>query len=106
MQVGELEQSLADGKHVIRLCEAHPDKNYYCSKTYQEMAWMMSTWPDERYRDGKRAIELAKAACEAEEMEGLEIPRHSGRRLRRRTGDFARVPSIEEQEAIRNCRRT
>jgi tetratricopeptide (TPR) repeat protein len=32
--------------------------------TYQSIAWLLATWPEEKVRDGKRAIYLATKACE------------------------------------------
>lgn len=38
--------------------------------TYTSLAWLLATFPDEKFRDGKRAVQLATAACELINWEG------------------------------------
>jgi tetratricopeptide (TPR) repeat protein len=55
----QYEKALADYKEVIRL-----DPKY--SQGYNGVAWLLATAPDEKLRDGKQAVELAKKAIELE----------------------------------------
>jgi tetratricopeptide (TPR) repeat protein len=55
--LGEYDKALADYKRVFELRkDESADCNCY--------AWFLATCPDAHYRDGQRAIELAKKACE------------------------------------------
>ena len=38
------------------------DPNF--SRAYNNLAWLLATCPDAKFRDGKRAVELATKACE------------------------------------------
>ncbi len=52
---GQVERAIADYDRAIRL---KPEGDY----AYQSLAWLLATVPDERYRDGARAVRLAKRA--------------------------------------------
>jgi len=54
---GDYERALADDRQAIRL---DPNDVY----SYNVLASLLATCPDENYRNGKRAIELATKACE------------------------------------------
>jgi tetratricopeptide (TPR) repeat protein len=56
-QQGKYDKARADLNEAVRL----DSKDFGSSCT---LAWLFATCPDERYRDGKRAIELATNACE------------------------------------------
>jgi hypothetical protein len=57
MDLREFDRALADFTEYAR---CHPD-----SKTALEcLAWFFATTPDAKYRDGKRAVDLATRACE------------------------------------------
>lgn len=53
----EYDRALADYSQALRL---DPDDVYALNST----AWLRATCPDAKYRDGKRAVELATKACE------------------------------------------
>jgi tetratricopeptide (TPR) repeat protein len=53
----EYDKAIADFTEAIRL-----DPKY--ALAFSNRAWMWATCPDERYRDGKRAVESALRACE------------------------------------------
>jgi tetratricopeptide (TPR) repeat protein len=53
----ELDKALVDFNEAIRI---DPDDPY----PYDARAWIWATCPDEKYRDGKRAVESATKACE------------------------------------------
>jgi len=50
-------KAIADFDEVIRLAPNDPHG-------YNAKAWLLATCPDEKARDGKRAVELARKACE------------------------------------------
>jgi serine/threonine protein kinase len=54
---GDLDRALADFGEAIRL-----DPKY--ANAYNMLAWLLASCPDAKYRDGKRAVELATKACE------------------------------------------
>ena len=56
-QQGKYDKACADLNEAIRI---DPKDFGSCC----ELAWLLATCPDEKYRDGKRAIELATSACE------------------------------------------
>ena len=57
---GEYDKALADYDEAIRL-----DPEY--AWAYNNRAWLWATCPDDRYRDGKRAVESATRACKLTE---------------------------------------
>jgi tetratricopeptide (TPR) repeat protein len=56
----------ADWEEALKL---NPDD----SATYNSMAWLLSTNPEPKIRDGKRAVELAQKACKLNGWEDGEI---------------------------------
>jgi tetratricopeptide (TPR) repeat protein len=50
-------QAIADYAEAMRLDPKNPG-------AFNNLAWMFATCPDARFRDGKRAVELARTACE------------------------------------------
>ena len=56
----EIEKALNDFNEAIRI-----DPRY--AHAYNSRAWLWATCPDNRYRDGRRAIESASKACELSE---------------------------------------
>ena len=54
---GEYDQAIADCDQAIRL-----DPKF--AEAYNNRAWLWATCPDEKYRDGKKALESATRACE------------------------------------------
>jgi tetratricopeptide (TPR) repeat protein len=54
---GNYDKARADWNEAIRLDPK--DLNSHCA-----LAWLLATCPDEKFRDGKRAVELATTACE------------------------------------------
>jgi tetratricopeptide (TPR) repeat protein len=53
----EYDKAIRDYDEVIRLDPKDPDP-------LNEKAWLLATCPNEKYRDGKKAVELGKRACE------------------------------------------
>jgi tetratricopeptide (TPR) repeat protein len=55
---GALPEAFAD---LTAAYQAAPDNPYVCN----QLAWMLATCSDDRFRDGPRAVALARQACEA-----------------------------------------
>ena len=69
------DQALADCDEAIRL---DPKE----SLGYDGRAWIWATCSDERYRDGRRAVESATRGCELTDWKRAAQSRHAGRGLR------------------------
>jgi tetratricopeptide (TPR) repeat protein len=54
---GQYEQAIADFEKAVRLDPRN-------AAAHNNLAWLRATCPDEKYRDGKAAVEAAKQACE------------------------------------------
>jgi tetratricopeptide (TPR) repeat protein len=57
---GDYDRAIADYTKAIEL-----NSRYVAA--YYDLAWLLATCPEGRYRDGKRAVELAEKALELEE---------------------------------------
>ena len=57
---GQMEKALADFAGAIELNSDFP-------QAYNDYAWLLATWPDEKFRNGKKALELACRACDLTE---------------------------------------
>jgi tetratricopeptide (TPR) repeat protein len=93
-QLGRFDKAIADLKEAIRLDAKQ--LNAHCS-----LAWILATCPDARHRDGKRAVELATAACEMSDWKTM----HGVGALAAayaETGDFENAVKWEE-EHLRLC---
>jgi Tfp pilus assembly protein PilF len=53
----EYAKAIPDYNEAIRLAPEDPD-------SYTNLAWLLATCPDDKLRDGKRAVELATRACD------------------------------------------
>ena len=83
----DYEKAIADYSEAIRL----DPKDAY---SYNNRAWHWATCPDEKYRDGKRAVESATKACELSEWKtansiGTLAAAHA------EAGDFARAVEFQ-----------
>ena len=56
----EYDKAVADYRDVIRLDPKDPD-------AYDSLAWLLATCPDDKVRDGPKAVEYAGTACELTE---------------------------------------
>ncbi len=62
----EYEKAIADYSEAIRLDPKH-------AGAHNGLAWILATCTDARYRDGGRAVELAKKACELSEWSDANV---------------------------------
>ena len=67
--IGDLDHFLADYSEVARLCDVGTANHEDYRSAFKSLAWFRATWPDDRYRDGKQAVEYATKACEASAKE-------------------------------------
>ena len=58
--MGKSDQAIASFAAVV---QNHPD----FAQGYNDYAWLLATGTDDKFRDGKKAIELATKACELTE---------------------------------------
>ncbi|MCE9544769.1 MAG: tetratricopeptide repeat protein [Planctomycetia bacterium] len=65
--------SLGQQKEAIADYESALKQNPKDSGVLNNLAWVLATSPDEKLRDGKRSIELAKQACEATDYKAAHI---------------------------------
>lgn len=68
----------------------HPDS----SRALNQLAWQLATDPDPAWRDGARAVELAKRAVELEPLPSYQDTLAAARA---ETGDFAEAVRIQRQ---------
>ncbi|MDT7543350.1 MAG: hypothetical protein QOE33_3254 [Acidobacteriota bacterium] len=54
---GDIDGAIADLNKAISLDAGYPD-------SYNNLAWILATSPKKEVRDGQRAVELARKACE------------------------------------------
>jgi Flp pilus assembly protein TadD len=59
-KIGEFQRVVEDHQRALKLSPKHP-------MTLNDMAWFRATCMDGTFRDGKKAVEYAKAACELTE---------------------------------------
>ncbi len=66
LAIGKLSEAISDYESALKLDEKD-------SGVLNNLAWLLSTAPDDKLRDGKRAIELAKEACRVTEFKQAHI---------------------------------
>jgi tetratricopeptide (TPR) repeat protein len=66
LSVGKQAEALADYERALKVRPKEPG-------LLNNLAWVLATSPDEKLRDGKRAIELAKLGCEVTEYKEAHI---------------------------------
>ncbi|MBN2296725.1 MAG: tetratricopeptide repeat protein [Pirellulales bacterium] len=66
LSLGDHAKSIADYEKALKLVPEH-------SGMLNNFAWVLATSPEDKLRDGKRAIELAKKACELTEYKQAHI---------------------------------
>jgi len=57
IKIGKFQRVLKEHEHALKLSPKNP-------MTLNGMAWFRATCADKKFRDGKKAVEYAKAACE------------------------------------------
>jgi tetratricopeptide (TPR) repeat protein len=66
LSIGKQEQAIADYEQALNMRPKEPG-------LLNNLAWVLATSPDDKLRDGKRAIELAKLGCEVTEYKEAHI---------------------------------
>ena len=66
LSIGKQKEAIEDYEKAI---EVHQEND----GLYNNLAWVLATSPDDNLRDGKRAIEFAKKACELTEYKAAHI---------------------------------
>jgi len=66
LAIGEHAKAIADYETILKLDPEH-------SGALNNLAWVLATSPKDEVRDGKRAIELGKKACEVTEYKAAHI---------------------------------
>jgi tetratricopeptide (TPR) repeat protein len=66
LSLGKQAEAIADYERALK----HDPKN---SGVLNNLAWVLATSPEEKLRDGKRAIELAQTACEVTQFKQAHI---------------------------------
>jgi Flp pilus assembly protein TadD len=66
LRVGKQAEAIADYESALKL---QPDR----STILNNLAWVLATSPDDKLRDGKRALELATKACEVTDYKQAHI---------------------------------
>lgn len=85
----EYGSAIEDYDHAIRV-----DPRY--GWTYNNLAWILATCPDEQFRDGRRSVELATKACE---LSGWKGPNQLGTLAasHAEVGDFAKAMEMQKK---------
>ncbi|MEX2138630.1 MAG: tetratricopeptide repeat protein [Pirellulales bacterium] len=66
LSIGKQAEAIADYEQALKVRPKEPG-------LLNNLAWVLATSPDEKIRDGQRAIELAKQGCEATEYKEAHI---------------------------------
>jgi tetratricopeptide (TPR) repeat protein len=81
LNLGKHQEAIADYEALLKLQPKDPG-------TLNNLAWVLATSPEEKLRDGKRAVTLATAACELTDYKAAHILSTLGAAYAE-TGDFA-----------------
>ena len=74
---GDYQQGISDLEEAIRL-----DPKW--TLAHRNLGWFLATCPEEQVRDGKKAVEHARRACELSEWKDWNVDPQSRRRLCRK----------------------
>ena len=93
---GDFDHAISDFKEAIRLDAG-------CVEGYNALGWLMATCPDEKYRDGKQAVEYAKKACDLTTGNERYILLDTLAAAYAEAGDFAHAVEMAEM-AVKSAR--
>src|SRR5262249_56003063 len=62
ISLGRSEEAADAFRKVVRQSRAVLERNHEHFSTLNNLAWLLATCPDERFRNGREAVELAKKA--------------------------------------------
>ncbi len=89
VQLGEYAEALQDYYQAVTLAPGSP-------QAFNDAAWLMATCPDEQFRNGERAIEYARYACEVTKHQNGEFVDTLAAALAER-GEFEEAAKTQEQ---------
>ncbi len=67
---GQYDKAISDYSKIIEIYSTNVSDSFYVN-AHKYLSWILSTCPDEKYRDGKRAIDLVKKTLAIRECENI-----------------------------------
>lgn len=89
-QKGDFARATADFEEALRVSQ---NKS---ARAKNDLAWLLATAPDSKFRNGKRAVELAKEACESAQWKSA-IYVDTLAAAYAEVGDFAKAVELEQR---------
>ena len=89
VQMGEYAEALSDYYQAVTISPGSP-------QAFNDAAWLMATCPDEKFRNGERAVEYARYACELTKHQNGDYIDTLAAALAE-TGEFAEAIQTQQQ---------